>query len=42
MVTKPVSVIGNGYVQRIKRRQPEPFNNDTGVVTLILTKHFYL
>jgi hypothetical protein len=33
-VTKPVSVTGNGYVQRNKRGQPKPFINDTGIVTL--------
>jgi hypothetical protein len=36
MATKPVSVTGNGYVQRIKRRQPEPFINETGIVTVAL------
>jgi hypothetical protein len=34
MATKPVSVTGNGYGQRIKRRQPLPFINETGIVTL--------
>ena len=34
-VTKPVSVTGNGYVQQIiKRRQPWPFINETGILAL--------
>jgi len=34
MATRPVSVIGNGYVLRIKERQMYPFINDTGIVTV--------